>query len=274
VTLACGCPADGYLKRRAGEFSLVRSRYAPGCRAGVHDHPESRVVLSLDVGFASNYGRHRLGVEPGAMLYRPSGRMHADAYYEPATCVSILLPPRGRFAELPDSTEAFAVAGDALRSLASTFLRELDATDGAAELVLEGLAGEAVASAAYRRPIGGTGKPRWVSAIRERLDEQYLQPPSLDEIASDAGREGAYVCAAFRSVYGSTIGEYIRRLRIAYARRSIDRAPHVSLVDVAHECGFADQSHFGRHFKRSFGIAPGAYRRRRIGDRRATATSP
>jgi AraC-like DNA-binding protein len=30
---------------------------------------------------------------------------------------------------------------------------------------------------------------------------------------------------------------------------------------VAHEAGFADHSHFCRHFRRAFGVTPSTYRR-------------
>jgi AraC-like DNA-binding protein len=33
------------------------------------------------------------------------------------------------------------------------------------------------------------------------------------------------------------------------------------LIDIAAVCGFSDQSHFGRVFKRTFGLTPGAWRR-------------
>ena len=33
------------------------------------------------------------------------------------------------------------------------------------------------------------------------------------------------------------------------------------LIDVAVDCGFTDQSHLTRHFKRSLGVTPGAYQR-------------
>lgn len=34
---------------------------------------------------------------------------------------------------------------------------------------------------------------------------------------------------------------------------------HVPLVDVAAMCGFTDQSHMGRIFKKVFGVTPGQY---------------
>ena len=34
----------------------------------------------------------------------------------------------------------------------------------------------------------------------------------------------------------------------------------ISLCEIAYECGFADQSHFTRVFKRRVGVTPGVFR--------------
>ncbi|CAH1668718.1 helix-turn-helix domain-containing protein [Chelatococcus asaccharovorans] len=48
----------------------------------------------------------------------------------------------------------------------------------------------------------------------------------------------------------------VQRLNLARDRLRAGR----EIADVACECGFADQSHFGRHFRRAFGVTPRAYR--------------
>ena len=58
------------------------------------------------------------------------------------------------------------------------------------------------------------------------------------------------------------MGTTLRRLRLEQARRSLARDPDCTLADAALQAGFADQSHFTRHFRRLFGVTPGAYRRR------------
>jgi len=39
------------------------------------------------------------------------------------------------------------------------------------------------------------------------------------------------------------------------------RSPGIPLIEVAHECGFANQSHFTTMFKRVTGSTPAAFRR-------------
>jgi transcriptional regulator GlxA family with amidase domain len=46
--------------------------------------------------------------------------------------------------------------------------------------------------------------------------------------------------------------------RLNRARRLL--AAGTMPAQAAAEAGFADQSHMGRHFRRTFGVAPGTYR--------------
>lgn len=48
----------------------------------------------------------------------------------------------------------------------------------------------------------------------------------------------------------------VQRLNMARDRLRAGR----EIADIACESGFADQSHFGRHFRRAFGVTPRAYR--------------
>ena len=70
---------------------------------------------------------------------------------------------------------------------------------------------------------------------------------------------GANVNIASRTPDHSTVGEYIRKLRIEYACQTMLN-PDISLAEIAAIAGFADQSHFGRTFKRLVGIPPAAFR--------------
>jgi AraC family transcriptional regulator len=69
-----------------------------------------------------------------------------------------------------------------------------------------------------------------------------------------------YLASAFRRHFGCTIGEFVRRQRIALACRALTDGD-APLADVAIEAGFADQSHFTRTFKRQLGMTPAAYRK-------------
>jgi AraC-like DNA-binding protein len=78
-------------------------------------------------------------------------------------------------------------------------------------------------------------------------------------VAESIGIHPVHLAREFRKHYHCTVGEYLRRLRIEHASRKLIESDS-SLVDISEAAGFADQSHFGRTFKRLMGITPNGYR--------------
>jgi AraC-like DNA-binding protein len=62
---------------------------------------------------------------------------------------------------------------------------------------------------------------------------------------------------AFTSEVGLPPHAYQIHLRIRRSRALL--AAGMPLGGIAADLGFADQSHFGRHFRRVVGVTPGAY---------------
>jgi AraC family transcriptional regulator len=65
---------------------------------------------------------------------------------------------------------------------------------------------------------------------------------------------------AFRASTGMSPHAWLLQLRLQRAKQLLAN-PRRMLVDIAFECGFADQSHLTRVFQRSVGLSPGAWRR-------------
>lgn len=151
------------------------------------------------------------------------------------------------------------------RSLAEAWRREMTAADAASPLVMEGLALLACCTVLHQRPLRGKGNPRWIGAVRERIEAEYSKPPTLADLGRMVQRDAAYVAATFKRIYGKSVGAYIRHLRLWQARRWLEVEPERALSEVAQSCGFADQSHFNRQFKRLFAVTPLEYRRRHCG---------
>jgi AraC family transcriptional regulator len=70
-----------------------------------------------------------------------------------------------------------------------------------------------------------------------------------------------HVARTFRRRTGSSLGEFVRAERLAWARVAL-ATRELSLAAIASDAGFYDESHFIRAFRRRFGTTPGAYRRR------------
>ncbi|MBI4501682.1 MAG: helix-turn-helix transcriptional regulator [Gemmatimonadetes bacterium] len=101
--------------------------------------------------------------------------------------------------------------------------------------------------------------PAWLERVRERLHSEFEQPPSLEQLAGDAGVHPIHVAKAFRHHYGCTVGEYIRQRRLEVACHRL-ATTDISVSRIAHNTGFADHSHFARTVKRYLGEAPTSFR--------------
>ena len=88
----------------------------------------------------------------------------------------------------------------------------------------------------------------------------------LHALATKVGLSRFQVLRAFRKRYGLPPHAYQLCVRVARARDLLraGQAP----AEVAAECGFADQSHLGRHFKHMLGVTPAQYARARKAGRR------
>ena len=63
----------------------------------------------------------------------------------------------------------------------------------------------------------------------------------------------------FLATFHLTPQRFLRKLRLRIASRAVVYTDE-SLSEIALSCGFADQSHFSREFRRQFGRTPRAYR--------------
>lgn len=91
------------------------------------------------------------------------------------------------------------------------------------------------------------------------LDTLQVQPhASLQQLAQAAGLSRYQLIRAFRAATGMTPHAYQLNASINRARDSLQEG--TALAQLAHELGFADQSHFQRVFKAHAGITPGRYR--------------
>jgi AraC-like DNA-binding protein len=98
---------------------------------------------------------------------------------------------------------------------------------------------------------------RAVLIARDYLQEHFANPVKLAELASVCDTSPYHLVRSFRDALGMPPHAYLTQIRSNHARDLILRGVPVSTA--AYRCGFADQSHLTRTFKRIFGVTPGAY---------------
>lgn len=101
-----------------------------------------------------------------------------------------------------------------------------------------------------------------VRASLEFMREHLGTGISLEDLAGVAGVSRFHFCRLFRQTLGCTPMEKLMQMRVEHSRVMIAKEGRMkSLAAIASDCGFSDQSHLGRHFKRSYGQTPGEFLR-------------
>jgi AraC family transcriptional regulator len=93
------------------------------------------------------------------------------------------------------------------------------------------------------------------------LDAHLMQVHRLEGVARIAGIHPMHLAKLFRRRFGCSMGEYVRRRRVAWACEQLARQER-TITDIALDAGFADHAHFTRTFVRVTGCTPRWYRAR------------
>ena len=82
----------------------------------------------------------------------------------------------------------------------------------------------------------------------------------LDDLASRFNLNSNYFSTLFRKQSGSTIRDYIRKVRISHAI-DLFNDPAMKISDIALEVGYKDAAHFNRAFKDVTSMSPSFYKK-------------
>jgi AraC family transcriptional regulator len=102
--------------------------------------------------------------------------------------------------------------------------------------------------------------PQQLYRVSSYIRDHAGKDLTLDVLAREAGFSPYHFARLFRNTTGETPHQYVRRERLAHARRLLESS-ELSLAEVAVESGFGDQSYFTRVFKGALRVTPAVYRR-------------
>jgi AraC-like DNA-binding protein len=97
-----------------------------------------------------------------------------------------------------------------------------------------------------------------VKRAKEYIEANYAVNISLEDLAHITHLSPFHLNRVFSKASGLPPHAFQTQVRIAKARKLLAEGKPIS--EVTYETGFADQSHFTRHFKRMFGITPSNFR--------------
>jgi AraC-like DNA-binding protein len=234
---------------------LVGAAFSP------HRHDTYTVALTMAGVQAFNYRgvmRHSL---PGQVLI-----LHPDEIHDGHCCDeagfsyrAAYVPPTHIQAVLGGAALPFVVHGVSTNPnvIAAAVSMVIDCADvedpGAYEdalydlaQALNGVAGQAATTRIPDRTA--------VMRAREFLETAVVFGARLDQLEQVTGCDRWQLSRDFRALLGTSPYRYLQHRRIDLAKQMLREG--ATLADAAHGAGFADQSHFGRTFRKAVGLTP------------------
>lgn len=102
--------------------------------------------------------------------------------------------------------------------------------------------------------------PNWVPMLRDLLNNTQLEDWTLTSLSNILNLHPVHLSRSFSKYFGANLGDYIRTIKVQRAL-SMLAVSHLSLTEIAYDCGFADQSHFIRCFKAVNHLKPAQFRK-------------
>jgi AraC family transcriptional regulator len=247
--------------RDLGGLSVEEVLMPPGLSVPEHGHEGAQIYFLLEGFYSETAHQQRHELSPGATWFRPPRALHSNEVLGSQPALALILTVE---ADRLRTLERHAERSRALHSILldevrREMLREIRRGDETAVTALEGWALLLLARTERELGAGSPSAPKWLSDAVEHIRSTFQEPLSLSAVASHVGVHPATLAAAFRRHLHTSVGEYVRELRLRHGRAALleSRKP---IQQIAVEAGFFDQAHFGRWFVRRFGVTPAVCR--------------
>ena len=228
---------------------------------GEHRHDGAQIYFVLEGNYTERLHGHTNPLGPGAAWFRRPHEIHANRVEGDEPVLTLIVTVEG---DRLSCLERRALHSSYLHSamlneVRGELVREIRSGESDALLALEGWTLLLLSRAQRALYTGEDRPPDWLESAVEFIEHSYLEPLSLETVAEHAGVHPATLAAGFRRFHRRSVGCWIRDLRLRYAHDALMKSKR-PIKEIALEAGFYDQAHFGRHFKRCYGISPAALR--------------
>ena len=244
--------------------SIAENTYAQGTIVTPHAHDAALITLVLSGDSTEeNRGRSR-NLDAQTLLFTPAYEMHGHLFRNAGRWLNMqvsdswLTRVAAGSAPLPAMTQL--VKNHTAVAWATRIRTELRQHDAVSQLAIEGALLLLLSDLSRVEKNAELTRPRWLVVVEDAIEASVAAPPSVEALAAMAGVHASHLLRTFRRYNGSTIANYVRKRRIERARTEIGEAKR-PLSSIAVDAGFADQSHFTRVFRQTYGETPGQYAR-------------
>lgn len=107
-------------------------------------------------------------------------------------------------------------------------------------------------------------KYEYVQAAVQYVQNNYQESFNLDQVAEELNISKSYLVHLFKDLTGNSVMDYAMNYRLKQAMHMLAAYPHMKNKEVCYNCGFQNESHFSRYFKKHIGQTPGEFKKRYV----------
>ena len=238
----------------------------------LYDGPQGHAFSLYLSGGTGSMRLDRKGIRgrPGAICILPEGHRSDWKILSPFRFVHLYLPDnelRAAYAHIHDRDSRLLDLQEMTfvdaPNLAQPLNKVAQATIEGSRLLMDQAVAELVSAlpASHIRLQSGL-TPRILRRLDEWIEENFDQPIRLADLAGLADLSEYHFLRMFQCSRGVSPHHWLTTQRIERAKVLLR---YKSIAEVSVSCGFANQSHLTRTFKRYTGLTPAVYRKNLIG---------
>jgi AraC-like DNA-binding protein len=247
----------------AVNFRFTEKNYSLDTNIPSHSHELAHFCFVLSGSYAEKIGRRGFDRKPSTLVYYPPDVSHAEEHHSNGRHFWVEIDNAGlnKVREYGvNLDEPMILGGENSLWLATRMYKEFTERDRFSLLALESISTELLVVASRKNTKKSLNKPpKWLLRVIDYLYENYSDSIGLNELAKIADVHPTHLARVFRQFERCTAGDFVRKIRIKKACQKIIDS-NSSLVEIALDTGFSDQSHFTRSFKNLTGMTPTEYR--------------
>lgn len=242
---------------------LSETRFDTGFSSDWHYHENPYITFILEGGSIELRKQSRMLCQPGVVIPYDFDEPHRNIDYQNNSRTFSIEFERNWLASKEISSLAATSieieCNAEIKFLMIRLMMEHRLSDTLSSLSVETQAVQLLESLGNSKSL--TGKPGWVSKIRDLINDHWNEVPTLQYLADELGIHPVTISKNFPRYFNCSLGDYLRRIKINRAIKFL-KETNLTLWEIALSCGFSDTSHLNRVFKIYTGVLPSHFRNR------------
>ncbi|MFN2440873.1 MAG: helix-turn-helix domain-containing protein, partial [Chitinophagaceae bacterium] len=243
-------------------ITITHNLYEPEVAATWHCHDKPHFTFVLKGGCVEQRKEKSIDCIPGTLIFYNAYESHKNVNYKTRTkCLSVEFESgwlqKYHISETPLQSVS-EISRHNVKTIFYSIYKESNINDSLSLLAIEGLLIQGLAVLS-RQKDAENNAPAWLSKAKDYLYGHWSEPVTLQQLSKSISVHPVTLSKLFNRFFNCNFSEYKRKIKIEKSLALLHKN-HITITEIAYQCGFSTPSHYIQSFKALYGITPEQYR--------------